>query len=181
MRFKKAICLFLLLQAALPSRALDKEIHPRLYSVEASATVQSSPPRITLGWPFDFLARNYTISRKLPGASSWGSSVTLPGSATQYIDSTAAPGVIYTYKIWKTTDSTESGQGFGYISAGINAPLVEDRGKAILIVDQTHAAALASEIALLEQDLAGDGWTVLRHDVAPSASDPVSPMNNSAG
>ena len=47
------------------------------------------------------------------------------------------------------------------ICAGINVPLTEERGKLLLIVDKTYALNLASELALLQQDLSGDGWTVI--------------------
>ncbi len=55
-------------------------------------------------------------------------------------------------------------------------PLVESRGKLVLVVDNTYAAQLAPELTRLQQDLAGDGWTVLRRDVARTDS-PVSVKN----
>jgi hypothetical protein len=63
--------------------------------------------------------------------------------------------------------------GAGYIYAGIQAPLVESHGKVILVTDNTFTASLAMELSRLEQDLAGDGWTVLRHDVPRMAVDPA--------
>lgn len=44
-------------------------------------------------------------------------------------------------------------------------PMIEDRGIMLLIVDNTMAAPLATELARLEQDLVGDGWQVIRKDV----------------
>src|SRR5581483_6418647 len=55
--------------------------------------------------------------------------------------------------------------GYGYVQSAINAPLVDNRGKVILVVDNTYAAQLTNELARLQQDLVGDGWTVIRHDV----------------
>jgi len=54
----------------------------------------------------------------------------------------------------------------GYIYAGINAPLIESRGKLILIVASESAIGLDNELARLQSDLTGDGWQVIRHDVS---------------
>src|SRR5262249_42875580 len=48
----------------------------------------------------------------------------------------------------------------------------EQRGRVILFVDDSVAAALSAELARLKSDLVGDGWTVLRHDV-PRHNDAV--------
>ena len=50
--------------------------------------------------------------------------------------------------------------------------MVEARGSIVLLVDATKTAALGTRLDRLSQDLVGDGWTVLRHDVAPTASVP---------
>jgi hypothetical protein len=50
---------------------------------------------------------------------------------------------------------------------------VEDRGKLLLVVDQTYAADLTNELAQLEQDLTGDGWSVVRLDVEREDSVPA--------
>ena len=75
-------------------------------------------------------------------------------------------GQTYEYRIVKSArEGTTGYSGYGYIYAGIEAPLVEDRGKVVLLVESTYAAALSNELFRLEMDLAGDGWTVLRHNV----------------
>jgi hypothetical protein len=139
------------------------------YAVQVSSTVQVSPPQIALTWPQDTLGvpNSYTIYRKSSDAASWGAGTTLPGSATGYIDTSVAVGQRYEYQIVKAASGYT---GYGYILAAVNAPLVESRGKVVLIVDSTHAAALAFELERLQQDLAGDGWRVLRHDVSPDDS-----------
>src|SRR5207248_5325533 len=38
------------------------------------------------------------------------------------------------------------------------------------LVDNLYAADLANELQRLQQDLVGDGWTVLRHDVSRTDS-----------
>ena len=135
------------------------------YAVQISATVQNSPPQIALVWPQDdYGAIRYTVYRKAKGAAAWGGGTVLLGSATSYTDTSVAIGTAYEYQI--TKDATLGYRGYGYIFSGIQTPLTEDRGKLILIVEDRFAATLASELARLQNDLAGDGWTVIRHDVS---------------
>lgn len=136
------------------------------YSVQVGAQVQLSPPQVTLSWPQDTIAipDSYTVYRKAPGVGSWGLGTLLPGTATSYTDTGVGVGGIYEYQIVKTNSSRAYG-GFGYTYAGLNAPLVEYRGKIVVLVDNSFTSGLAAELARLQADLAGDGWTVIRHDV----------------
>jgi hypothetical protein len=139
------------------------------YAVQVTAAVQSAPPRITLSWPAFAGATAHTVYRKAWGTASWGSAIaTLAGTATGYVDGTVTVGTAYEYEVIRAAAVT----GTGYVATGIDLPLVEDRGKVILVVDASMAAALAAELARLQRDLAGDGWTVLRHDVARTATVP---------
>ncbi|PTX92705.1 glycoside hydrolase family 9 protein [Opitutus sp. ER46] len=139
------------------------------YSVQVSSAVQPAPAKITLSWPQDTngTPSSYTIYRKAPNDTSWGSGTTIAGSSTSYTDTNVAVGTAYEYRIVKAAGSYT---GYGYIRTGIQTPLVENRGKVVLIVDNTFSTALASELARLQQDLVGDGWTVLRHDVGRNDS-----------
>jgi hypothetical protein len=139
------------------------------FSVQLSATVQAAPSRITLTWPQDeyMLPNSYTVYRKLPEATSWGTGTTLPGTSTSYVDANVVVGTAYEYQVVK---STSQYTGYGYLYAGINVPLTDYRGKLLLVVDSTYGAALSSELAQLRQDLVGDGWTVVRLDVGRSDS-----------
>src|SRR3954468_11722191 len=142
------------------------------YAVQVSATVDASSPKITLTWPQDSTAAvsSYTVYRKAFGDTSWGSSVTLPGSATSYVDNNVSSGNSYEYQIVKATGSYT---GYGYIYSGIKAPIIENRGKLVLVVDNTIANSLATELNLLQRDLIGDGWTVIRRDVSRTATPPT--------
>lgn len=136
--------------------------------VEVSATVQAAPPQITFSWPADATATGYTIYRRAAGATSWGASVATLGAVATWTDSSVSVGTAYEYRF----DKSGSPVGRGYAQAGINVPAVHSRGKVILIVANTVTAYLATELARLEQDLLGDGWQVLRHDVAPTDTVP---------
>lgn len=163
-----------LLRGTVPAAALLALLFPSALAaqvasdvaVQVSAAVQKTPPKITLTWPGKSTT-GFTVYRKDPAAASWGSSVAaLPGTATTWADSSVAAGVPYEY--WVSTASGAS----GYVASGIELPLVESRGKVVLIVEATYAADLSGELARLEQDLAGDGWVVLRHDVARTETVP---------
>jgi hypothetical protein len=154
--------------AALVALSIRAEITPRSFSVEVTAPVRSSRAEITLSWPFDPAATGYTISRKLLSSTSWDAGVSLPGQATSFTQSRVAVGSAFEYQVIKT--NKQGFKAYGYIYAGVDVPLVEQRGAVVLIVDNTYAADLKSELARLQQDLVGDGWTVHRHDVSPNDS-----------
>jgi len=160
------LSILLLASAALSGWAVEPTWE---YAVQVSATVQASPAKITLNWPQDAVGvpNSYTVYRKAPGATSWGTGTTLSGGTTTYADTSVVVGAAYEYQIVKAASSYT---GYGYICAGIQTPLVEGRGKVVLIVDNTYAANLVPELTRLQEDLVGDGWTVLRHDVSRNDS-----------
>lgn len=139
------------------------------YSVQVTASIEESPARITLHWAPDSCCNpeSYTVSRKSVTDSAWGKSVVLPGAASEFVDHNITIGARYEYQVVKTTPKYN---GYGYICAGIKAPLVDQRGRILLVVDNTYAADLAAELARLEEDLVGDGWLVSRFDVARTDS-----------
>src|SRR5437763_416594 len=77
------------------------------YSVQVSSTIQTSPAKITLSWPQDTTGTpsSYTVYRKTPGTSSWGSGTSLSGSTTSYADTNVTTGVAYEYRIVKVMGS----------------------------------------------------------------------------
>ncbi|MDB6035194.1 MAG: hypothetical protein JWM16_5532 [Verrucomicrobiales bacterium] len=136
-----------------------------VYTVQITASVQVSPPKITLTWAQDqYGANSYTVYRKGPSDTSWGSGTALSGATTTFVDNNVAVGATYEYQIVKA--ATVGYTGYGYIYAGINAPLNDNRGKVVLVVDNTFTSSLSNELGRLQSDLAGDGWTVLRRDVS---------------
>jgi hypothetical protein len=133
--------------------------------VQLHANVQASPARVVLQWaPDQYGANTYTVFRKAPDATSWGAGTTLAGTANSYIDQNVTAGSVYEYQVVKA--ATLGYTGYGYITVGVEAPLVDNRGKIVLVVDQTCATPLATELSRLQSDLRGDGWSVSRLDVA---------------
>jgi Carbohydrate family 9 binding domain-like/Bacterial Ig domain len=137
------------------------------YAVMVSAEVKNKPPQITLEWTKE-KSFSYTVYRRFAGEKQWSSTpaASFDGNASKYVDKKVKTGILYEYRI------DRAGNGFigrGYISCGINIPLVEQRGKVILLVDKSVAPALKQELKRLEQDMIGDGWDVVRHDVSRDA------------
>jgi len=119
----------------------------------------------------DPLASAYQIFRKSPVATTWTSLSSLAGNATGYTDSTAQVGQTYEYKVQRTASgSGEPYVGNGFLQSAIDLPLIENRGRMVLVVDSTMAADLAGELNRLVLDLVGDGWQVIRHDVERTAT-----------
>jgi Immunoglobulin domain/Bacterial Ig domain/Fibronectin type III domain/Immunoglobulin I-set domain len=137
---------------------------PQLY-----ATAQKSPLQITLNWINPGGISGYSIYRttsiggNADGTGNWGSPIAnLPGNATSFLDTNVVINVGYEYRV--TALGTTNGDD--YIYTGIELPLVENRGKLVLLVDDSFTQDLVFELDRLQKDLTGDGWTVLRHDVS---------------
>lgn len=137
-------------------------------AVQINAAVQTSTPQITLNWVGNATTTSYQIFRKLKTATSWGAALaTLTGTVNQYVDNTVSVGTNYEYRIIR---SGSGYTGYGYINSGINVPVTEYRGKLILLVDSTFITSLNTELKRLQEDLEGDGWAVLRHNVLRTAT-----------
>ncbi len=154
--------------------ALQAPIEAKDRCVLVSAEVHASPPRIELRWPADPKATGYSVFRKAPSDSSWGEArAQLEAKETGYADADVQVGVAYEYKVVRAGKAGEAAfNGYGYLLAGIHLPLVDFRGKLLLLVESAQAAALAEPLRRLERDLVGDGWTVIRHDI-PATSSPA--------
>jgi hypothetical protein len=156
---------------AVVSRAQNGPDPTWSYSVQLAADVQASPAQITLHWdPDQFGADSYTIYRKTKTATSWGNAIaTLPGSAQSYADSGVTVGTGYEYQVVKVGSEGVAGASitsYGYIYSGIEVPLIDARGKLVLLVATNATSGLETELGQLQQDLVGDGWQVIRHDIS---------------
>src|SRR5687768_17342294 len=152
-----------------------------LLTAEASAGAS----KIAISWPAKKV-RSINVRRREIGDKQWGAPIAkLRGNATSFEDSNVRKGVPYEYQFsgsLKDDDDEEESSdvelqdedvspiAYGYIYAGIEIPAVETRGKVALIVDDRFAADLGGDLETLRQDLIGDGWAVIRHDVSPDAS-----------
>lgn len=137
-------------------------------AVPAYVEVNKAASTITLKWETATNASSYAIYRRSVGATNWGGAIATLGATTNtYTDNTVQTGIVYEYRITKTTTLVEpfsgSGaklQGFSYITAAIEKAPTHTRGKLWILIAQNLNDSLASEIETLKQDLAGDGWDV---------------------
>jgi hypothetical protein len=136
------------------------------YAVLASAQVKTNPPSVALKWNMDSRATNFVIYRKGLDDSAWNLITNLPTGSTSFIDTNVLIGEYYEYQITKYgIEGTSKYTGNSWILSAIEAPLIDERGGLVLIIEQSTATNLASEIDRLVLDLVGDGWNVIRHNV----------------
>ncbi len=139
---------------------------PKEASVELWAKVQTAAPSVTLNWITSAIATSYDVAKKLKTTTSWTTIVAgLSGTATSYVDNSVVVGGNYEYRVIKYAP-TLTYNGYGYINVGIETPVVENRGKLLLVIANNLTLALAPEIKRLQDDLEGDGWEVLTSNVS---------------
>ena len=93
------------------------------------------------------------VERRILGETTWEL------AATNYIplrftNSAVTVGQRYEYRVGKD-----------YLLTGIAATPREDRGKIILVVEDSLAKQIGADLELLKADLVGDGWSVIRTNV----------------
>ncbi|WP_158277557.1 fibronectin type III domain-containing protein [Opitutus sp. ER46] len=182
-----------LLSGTFPAQAADATWN---YAVQAHATVSTSPARITLSWVEDTTpGRNgyvpsYTIARKAPGEAAWGSPQSVSAGQTTWTDANVQPGVAYEYQLVRVFADPAvpdwDHAAYGYLLSGINVPFSDQRGRVILVVEQTIADDLTDRVQRLRSDLVGDGWLVTqvnvnRNDTPASVRDRIRSVGASSG
>lgn len=154
-----------LLRFALPVAILSASLQAqttRDFAIDLKADVSAVSPHITLTWTLR-QAANITaqsVHRRLKGGTTWVQQATLTATDTSWADATALPGVEYEYWMQRIYTGLSPNTAVGYITAGYDLPMVEHRGKLLLVVDATLETPLGPEIAQLKRDLTADGWTV---------------------
>lgn len=159
------------------SDRIDFQTHEEVIT-QVSAAVDNNPvsPSITLKFvdTIEVADDSYTIERRNVGDASWlvvaDNSQGLTTGITSWTDTNVALGEQYEYRVKRSLKNPNRSASYGYVLAGLEAPLVEDRGTLLLVIDNTHSAALDVEIRRLERDLIGDGWRVARAAVSPTDS-----------
>ncbi len=136
--------------------------------VPIAITTNANPPAITLTFPARPTDTLTIIGRKLINQTQW-QAIGLPGNATTFTDVNVSAGVGYEYIVVKR-GTTVPNERIGLTYAGIQVLTPLYRGKMILIVDNTLSGPLAFELDRLVQDLRGDGWQVIRHDINVATS-----------
>ena len=146
---------------------------PRDFAIDLYANASTNVPCLSLNWTIRRSGniKYQKIHRRLKGETVWTKLSDLDNLQTSYADSNAVVGVEYEYWMERYYTNIYPNTAMGYLSAGVNVPMTETRGKLLLVVDDTMVSPLAPEIEQLQGDLAGEGWTVqtltaLRTDTA---------------
>lgn len=144
--------------------------HPIDYAVQLTATVQETPPQITLSWkPIAIDTPVFYISKKAKNDSLWPAPISvLPINTLSWTDTHVSPDTAYEYRVIAYGSVVNS---YGYIYAGIKAPPVHSKGIMILLVDSLFYNPCGDGITTLMNDLSGDGWQIIRHDLSRNMPD----------
>lgn len=134
--------------------------------VPVTVTIDYDAPAITLGWSLPESTTAITVKRKSLDGNTWTTIATPAPTATDFTDTDIASGMAYEYNIAQIANGISRN---GYVYAGMDLPPVTSpRGKMIFVVDATLTLPLAQELQRWQQDLAGDGWQVIRLESDPS-------------
>lgn len=140
------------------------------YDAGIAATVQSSPPTIQLHWrKLPGAPEGFKIQRRLLGEANW-KTLEEDYDFHQWHFQQRAPdvetGKFYEYLLIDgRPQSLYQSAHDRYLLCAIEAPPVHVRGKILLLVDETLASRLKEDLEQYEKDLAGDGWSAIRHKV----------------
>ncbi len=166
---KKYIYLILLLLFSLQLNSQIRATDTRDMAVFLSCQTSTSPtPSITINITPNEQATSYEIYRKFLN------SYAFPATAMAVIDDLETPsytdnsvqeGVPYEYQVIAVSTGNYSGadqiyHATGYIATGVNLEPFSDFGTVLLVVDETLATPLATELEQLREDLVGEGWGV---------------------
>ena len=125
-----------------------------------SASVSQAPLTVHLRWRSS-PNMAWRLQRRLWGITNWTDLTDKAGWSYEDADAGLRSGQAYEYSVAPAF----AGATPKPFRIGVNLAAKETRGRVVLLVDDQMSAALANELGQLQQDLIGDGWKVLRHDV----------------
>lgn len=130
---------------------------------------------IHLSWLPDSNAYRYIVLRKYTDEPRFIDTLAvLEGDVNSFVDDDVVSGIPYEYAVWKDSEFEYviNGEtkifeydGYGYIYAGKDLPLIEDRGHILLLVDNTLKESISDGLEKYKLSLVGDGWTVSEYEV----------------
>ena len=87
----------------------------------------------------------------------------LPTQVRRFTDSDVELGKQYEYRVHRPALASRNyHEAATYFAVTLDSPLQDQQGTILLVLDDTLVDELAPDIQLLEQDLSGDGWNVVR-------------------
>jgi len=149
---------------------LTGQTMPPHLAIPVQVSVSKSPPSIRLDWKMP-VSRPFPIwvMRKMANDTTWAMLAELAPTDTTFTDLDVKIGDAWEYLVrspdlplphywWRWVN--------GQVYAGIETPPVTaPRGRFLLLLDASLSAPLAAELAEFQQNIAGDGWQVVRVEV----------------
>jgi len=106
--------------------------------------------------------------RRPLGETNWGRPLFEKNTSWSYLDVSLTPGKYYEYFLDSKQDAHLTAR---FIATALRGQPIHQRGRVLLLIDETVNTALGPDLTKLETDLVGDGWKVSRMK-APRQSGP---------
>ncbi len=128
--------------------------------VQLQVTPDETAPSITLEWDAASFSGNYDIYRRESiHEEDWGNEiVTLPSTATSFVDTDVVVGESYEYRISKYSGA--STLALGYIEGGLKKEAIHFSGNILILIDSAYHGVLDDEVEQLHVDMINEGWHV---------------------
>jgi hypothetical protein len=130
-------------------------------TVMLSVTLDAEKPSIQLSWDHEFTPSSYQISRRPAYVGNFTVLANLGPSIDQYTDTAVQSGVLYEYRVIR---NTPSGQGSGFIMAGIDVPEKIYMGRMLIVIPESLLSEIRPVLEEYIDALEMDGWTA---DILP--------------
>lgn len=154
-----------------PNQTSEKPLNQEM-AIRADVAINEDPLEFAISWMPIKSGANAPVEiyRRTDLSKPWGMPIaTLPSGSVSFTDRDGLEtGVKYEYKLKSGTNDQNT--SYGYLAVGVKVPMIEDRGKVLLLIDETMAAGLSAEINRLQRDLVGDGWQVIQRMVPRDVS-----------
>ncbi len=150
---------FLLLITLLFSFSLIGQSDQFLSSLSVSESVDGY---VQLDWEYE-PGFTYALNKKTLTETAW-TTIALDIDEGQYIDNETQKGSAYEYQLFKV-DGTGNATAYYMIYAGLEVDPVVNRGRMLLLVEESQAAALQDKIDRWILDTEADGWVVVSKTV----------------
>ncbi len=149
----------LLIFSGINCYATELNINDHILFYNVYLDTSSNQYSIIIKWTSTQDTKNIRIAKKLKTDSEFGNYVAYIPSSTinEWKDTNVISGLEYEYSIEQYKDQSSA---YAFFVAGKNIPLIEYRGRLLLLIDSTIYDSLINEIDILTQDMRGDGWTV---------------------
>jgi Bacterial TSP3 repeat len=146
----------------------------RANALSASIVTNGIRLKWVRGWEGDWQtnAQLYGISRRIAGSDSSFTTMASGIVTNSWVDTSGSPGVYYEYRIDRF--STLAIVSHPVIVASLAGSMIDQRGRAILMIDQTLTNALWSDFEAYKRQLAADGWAVTNYYVPRHFDPPLS-------